>query len=295
MPISGTLPNSRIYILDSYLNPLPIGAIGEVFIGGIGVGRGYLRKPDLTAEKFIANPFIKKVDLILNQNFKLYRTGDLARYLLNGNIQFLGRVDYQVKIRGRRIELGEIESVLSSYKEIKQSVVLQKEHLDVNSENTGNKYLIGYYVSNMRYDEDDIMSYMRYKLPEYMVPSNLVYLDQFPLTINGKLDRKSLPQVKFISRNNYVAPRNKLEDKICRVWSEVLCIPKDKISVYDDFFKLGGNSILVIKLANKLNKQLDSKISIFDIFNNNTVDKLVKYLGQNAQNLIVTYDKTWNF
>ncbi|CAF3102918.1 unnamed protein product, partial [Rotaria sp. Silwood2] len=163
--------NMKIYVLDNKLTPLPIGSVGELYIGGVGLARGYLNRPDLTAEKFIANPFQSDVDKLQNKNARLYKTGDLVRWLPDGNLEYIGRNDFQVKIRGYRVELGEIESVLLSYEGIKQSAVLVKEHTDSDGVSTGNKYLVGYYVSDCKLDAVIVLNYLQARLPEYMIPN----------------------------------------------------------------------------------------------------------------------------
>ena len=202
----------------------------------------------------------------------------------DGNLDYIGRNDFQVKIRGYRIELGEIESALLNYQGIKQSVVLAKEHVDINGVPTGNRYLVGYYVSDSRLNEEDILTYLHLRLPDYMVPSNLVYLEKLPLTINGKLDRKALPEPEFTNRDSHVAPRNELEERVCKIWAEVLGLPEDKVGIRDNFFRLGGDSILAIKLMSQLNKGLKNTISVSAIFKHNTVETLICYLKQNFEN-----------
>jgi len=282
IPLNKPSLNSKIYILNSSLNLLPIGAVGEIYIGGIGVGRGYLNRPELTAERFIANPFQTKEEWQLAKNSRLYKTGDLARWLPDGNLEYVGRDDFQVKIRGHRIELEEIESVLRSYKGIKQGVVLAKEYNNTAGK-LDNKYLVGYYVSEVKLNEEDILNYLQTRLPDYMIPSVLSHLESLPLMINGKLDRKSLPEIEF-GNNNYVAPRNKLEKQVCNIWSNILGVPIEQVGIRDNFFRLGGNSLLAIKLTNKLNQELNSSISVSVIFKHNTVDKFIYYLQDNNRN-----------
>ena len=223
-----------------------IGAVGELYIGGDGLARGYLNRPDLTTERFLPNPFQTKAEREdkrygeNGRNARIYKTGDLVRRLTTGDLEYIGRNDFQVKIRGYRIELGEIESALSSYAGIVQSVVLAKDHLDQIGTKTGNKYLVGYYISNQKLNEDEIINYLSSKLPDYMVPHMLVQMDRFPLTINGKLDTKALPEPQFKSTLNYVAPRNEIESKMCSIWAEGLGLPSDNVGILSDFFKLGG-------------------------------------------------------
>ena len=266
--------NTTAYVLNNDLKPLPIGAIGELYIGGVGLARGYLNRPELTEERFIANPFQTEEEKKLAKNARLYKTGDLVRWLPDGNLEYIGRNDFQVKIRGYRIELGEIESVLSSYEGIRQSVVLVKENANIDGSSSGNKYLVGYYVAKAKLDEENILNYLQTKLPEYMVPSRLVYLEKLPLTINGKLDRNALPEGEFISGDDYVAPRNELESKICQIWADVLGLPEDKVGIRDDFFRLGGDSIVSIQLVSRLRQRLGLSISVKDIFSYKSIERL---------------------
>ncbi|BBB56340.1 non-ribosomal peptide synthetase [Candidatus Megaera polyxenophila] len=250
--------NVELFILDEKIRILPIGVKGEIYIGGKGLARGYINRADLTAERFIANPF--------GNGERLYKTGDIGRYLYDGNIEYLGRSDEQVKIRGYRIELGEIESNLNEFQGIRQSVVTVKEK-------NSNKYLIGYCVSDKKLDSAKIISYLESKIPEYMIPKYFVYIDKIPLTINGKLDKSALPEPE-INSENYVEARNELEVKVRKIWFELLSFAKDKISITDDFFRLGGDSIVSIQLVSKLRQELGLTVSIKDIFKHRTIQKL---------------------
>ncbi|NDA90049.1 MAG: amino acid adenylation domain-containing protein, partial [Alphaproteobacteria bacterium] len=272
--IGKPISNTNVYILNDMIEPLPIGAIGELYIGGVGLARGYLNKPNLTAEKFILNPFQSEEQKTQGKNARLYKTGDLVRSLPDGNLEYIGRNDFQVKIRGYRIELEEVEVALSAYEGIRQSVVLANEHKHVEGLSIGSKYLVGYYVSDVKLDEETILSNLQTKLPDYMVPSILVHIEKLPLTINGKLDRKALPVSKFTSKDSYIAPRNKLERKVSEIWAEVLGLFKDKVGIHDDFFKLGGDSIVSIQLVSRLRQRLGLTVSIKDIFNYKTIEKL---------------------
>ena len=280
VPIGRPISNSVAYVLDENYNPLPIGVVGELYVGGIGIARGYLNKPCITAEKFINNPFQSAADLRSEKNKKLYKTGDLARWLPCGNLEYIGRNDSQVKIRGYRVELEEIETVLSEYEGIKQSIVIVQENASVNGNNTGNKYLVGYYVSSNKLDERKIVSYLQAKLPEYMVPTALIHLEKLPLTINGKLDRKTLPKHRFTLNDSYLAPRNELESQVLQILEEVLGLPAGKVGIQDDFFNLGGNSIMAIKLLDKLNNYYNSSLKIIDIFINRSVELISSKLIQ---------------
>lgn len=270
--------HEKVYVLNRSLSPLPIGTIGELYIGGIGLARGYLNKPGLTAERFIPNPFQTKEEKLKGKNARLYKTGDLVRWLPDGNLEYIGRNDFQVKIRGYRVELGEIENSLLNYEGIKQCVVLAREHVIADGSSAGHKYLIGYYVSNSKLDEIEILNYLKGELPEYMVPSILIHLSALPQTINGKLDRKALPEPEFTANDHYIAPRNVLEGQLCSMWAEILHLPKDKVGVHDDFFRLGGDSILAIRLVSKINKDFNIQIKVRDLFE-------LKYVSKLAENI----------
>jgi amino acid adenylation domain-containing protein/non-ribosomal peptide synthase protein (TIGR01720 family) len=270
--IGKSIENEKFYILNGDLKLIPIGAIGELHIGGAGLARGYLNKPELTKEKFIPNPFQTDDEKLKGKNSRIYKTGDLVRWLPDGNLDYIGRNDFQVKIRGFRIELEEIESILLEYKDIKQCVVLAKERKKDNDEII--KYLVGYYVSDYKLDESKIINHLKQKLAEYMVPSILIHLDKLPITINGKLDTKALPDRDINVETNYIEPRNELEIKIQKIFSNILGIEKNKISIKDDFFMLGGDSIVSIQLVSKIREILGYTISIKDIFKYKTIELL---------------------
>ena len=254
--IGRPLADLKAYILDPSLNPLPIGAIGELYIGGAGVARGYLNQEKLTEERFIQNPFAEG---------RLYKTGDLVRYLADGNIEYIGRNDLQVKIRGFRIELGEIETRLAQYPDITQvSVQYYAEPKPI---------LAAYYVSPTPITDADLQAYLASSLPDYMVPNSFTHLGKLPLTVNGKLDRKALPIPTFKTQI-YVAPRNELEDSITHIWQELLQV--EKVGIEDDFFKLGGNSILAIQLIYRLKDKLSIHFQVADIFKYKTIGALLK-------------------
>ncbi|MDN3695552.1 AMP-binding protein [Chryseobacterium tructae] len=269
--------NTTTYILDSYNRLLPIGAIGELYLGGKGIARGYLNRKDLTEERFIDNPYQTAEQKEKEENARLYRTGDLVRYLPNGNIEYIGRNDFQVKIRGYRIELGEIESSLSQYPQIRKSVVLAKDNIN------GMKYLAAYYVSDAVLEGEKLTAFLSETLPEYMIPSSFIHLNSLPLTINGKLDRKLLPEPEFKGKNEYTAPMNDLQKELCKIYSEILGINPEYISIHDDFFKLGGNSIMAIKLISKIRMILEMQANVAMIFNYKTVASLSVALMENIQ------------
>lgn len=240
VPIGRPIANTQIYLLDSQFQPVPIGVAGELYIGGAGVGRGYLHRPDLTQEKFIPNPFSDF------QNTRLYKTGDLARYLPDGSIVFISRVDYQVKIRGFRIELGEINAVLQQHPGINEVIVIARE------DKPGDKRVIAYIVakSDQIPSVSELREFLKKKLPEYMVPSAFMFLPALPLTPNGKIDRKTLPAPEGDRPEMeaaYVAPRNPSEDTLANIWSEILGITR--VGIYDTFFDLGGDSLLVLQVV----------------------------------------------
>ncbi|MFK7033461.1 condensation domain-containing protein, partial [Flavobacterium oreochromis] len=264
-PIGKPFSNTQIYIGNK--NRLaPIGVYDRLHISGSGLSRGYLNKPELTAEKFIVNPFV--------EGTKMYDTGDLARWLPDGNIEFLGRADFQVKIRGYRIELGEIETSLSQFsQDIAQVVVEAKE---INSE----KVLVAYYTTreNKEIDKTNLREYLQSKLPEYMVPSYFVELETIPLTPNGKIDRKGLPSVsgEDLIRREYIAPRNATEEQLVTIWQEVLGV--ENIGITDSFFELGGHSLMAAQVLNKMHQRLSLQISFKDFFATPTIEGISKNL-----------------
>ncbi|MEH2331117.1 amino acid adenylation domain-containing protein [Nostoc sp.] len=264
MPIGRPLPNRTVYILDSYLQPVPIGVPGELYIGGVCLAKGYLNRPELTQEKFIPNPFSDA------KSERLYKTGDLARYLSNGNIEYLGRIDNQVKIRGFRIELGEIEAALNTHPQIQEAVVIVTEDIP------GNKRLVAYVVkSDESLTTNQVRQFLKQQLPEYMIPSSFVTLDNLPLTPNGKLDRKALPTPDGeISREHeYVAPRTAIEQILTNIWQQLLL--KEKVSIHDNFFEIGGDSILSIQIVSRA-KNSGLQITPKQIFQNQTIAELAR-------------------
>ncbi|MHC5714684.1 MAG: amino acid adenylation domain-containing protein [Nostoc sp.] len=269
VPIGRAIANTQLYILDSHFQAVPLGAIGELYIGGIGVARGYLNRPDLTAERFISHPF--------NEGEKLYKTGDLARYLADGNIEYIGRIDHQVKIRGFRIELGEIETLLAQHPTIQQTVVTARvDHPE-------NQRLVAYIVPHPEQTPttDELRHFLKQKLPEYMVPSAFVLLDTLPLTPNGKIDRRALPapeSTRLDTDNTYVAPRDQLEFKLTKIWSEILGV--QPIGVRDNFFELGGHSILAVKLFWQIEKIFNTNLPLAILFQSGTVEALAKIISQ---------------
>jgi len=272
--IGRPISNKRVYVLDEDGNPVPEGIVGELYIGGVGLARGYLNRPELTAERFIENPFATEEDKAQGYT-KLYKTGDLVRWLPEGNIEIIGRNDFQVKIRGFRIELGEIEHVLTAQGSIKQSLVLAKER-QTSAGTT--KYLAAYYISDLAIDDSVLKAYLSSRLPEYMIPSVFVHLEKFPLTANGKVDRNALPAPDFcVDERLYVAPKTALEATLCNIWQEILGL--ERVGVLDDFFRIGGDSILSIQLTSRL-QQKNLHCSVRDIFEHRCIERLATCLEQ---------------
>ena len=259
IPIGKPIINDTCYVLDKYMNLCPIGVSGELYVGGEGLARGYFKKPELSLEKFLPNPFVTEADITDSRNTRIYKTGDLVRWLPDGNMEYLGRTDFQVKIRGFRVELGEIESKLLEIADVNEAVVLALE--DENK----NKYLCGYYVLTKDLTEDTIKADLRKNLPDYMIPEFFIKLDSMPLTANGKVNRKALPEPNMDSlKEEYLPPATESEKIIANVWQDVLQV--DKIGIKDDFFKLGGNSLKVIRSVSQL--QLKGfKVEIDDFLN----------------------------
>ena len=277
IPIGKPVHNTQLYVIDNKLSLAPTGAPGELYIGGVGLARGYLNQPKLTAERFINNPFATEAD-IANGYTRLYKTGDLVRWLPDGNLEYLGRNDFQVKIRGYRIELGEIKNALTALPEISQAVVIERKRED-------NKYLAAYCIAtdtSISKDKDRITALtdglrqqLQATLPEYMVPATFTVIEHIPLTINGKLDRRALPAPEFINTDSYVAPRTETETQLCAVWAEVLGLKR--VGIHDNFFRIGGDSILCIQITSRL-RQKDLVLQVKDIFEAPTVALLAQRL-----------------
>ena len=267
--IGKAISNTSAYILDQHSQPVPVGVIGELYIGGAGLARGYLNRPELTAERFVPNLFATESD-IANGYTRLYKTGDLVRWLSDGNIEYIGRNDFQVKIRGHRIELGEIENQLAKLVGIKQSIVLAQTNKQINSQ-----YLVGYFVATElnTLSQEDLLTQLSTVLPDYMLPSILVELESLPLTVNGKLDRKALPNPEFVNEDTFVAPTSELEISLCNIFTDVLGLKM--VGITDDFFRIGGNSILAIHLVDKIIKETRLKLTVIDILVQRTIRGLI--------------------
>lgn len=269
VPIGCAIANTQIYLLDSYLQPVPLGVPGELYIGGAGLTRGYLNHPQLTNEKFIPNPF--------KSGQQIYRTGDLARYLPDGTIEFLGRVDDQVKMRGFRIELGEISFILAQHPSIKESLVLLRE------DEPENQRLVAYVLPHCDHKPviSNLKNFLQEQLPDYMIPTAFVLLDAFPLTPNGKIDRLALP-VPDTARFNlkeYVAPQTPVEDVLVDIWADILKL--ERVGIHDNFFDLGGHSLLATQLISRVHKILRAQLTLRDLFEEPTIANLSKILIAN--------------
>ncbi|WP_396643255.1 amino acid adenylation domain-containing protein [Methylomonas sp. 2B] len=267
IPLGKPLANTQVYVLDSELKPVPIGVPGELHIAGAGVARGYLNQPELTAEKFIANPFGAG---------KLYKTGDLVRWLDDGNLAFIGRRDHQVKIRGFRVEIGEIENALLSHPSVRNAVVLAQEH-------AGGKQLVACYQLGQAIDATELSRFLRERLPDYMVPAAWVELEEMPLTSNGKINRKVLEDrpVDLSARTHYVAPGNAVEATLSEIWRDVLDL--DQVGVQDNFFALGGHSLLAIQIVLRIKASLGVELPLSRFFEAADIQQLALAVAGGAQ------------
>jgi amino acid adenylation domain-containing protein len=266
--IGKPLSNLRIYILDAHNQPLPPGIPGELCIAGVGLARGYLHLPELTAQKFIEVELFGKVE-------RIYKTGDLAIWKDDGNLEYLGRIDEQVKLRGFRIELGEIESLLLQHSSVKEAVVILYQ-------SESNQSLIAYVTGIDPDFSSDLKKYLKSSLPDYMIPAQIIVLDKLPLTPNGKIDRKALPDPHVEIAGLYTAPRNEVEQKIAQLWSVVL--ERQEIGIHDNFFDLGGHSLLVIKLLNLIQEMFGQKLTLSSLFQNPTIAQLAEQISNKESN-----------
>jgi amino acid adenylation domain-containing protein len=263
--IGRPVSNTKAFVLDKNLQPVPVGVPGELYLGGEGLTRGYLNRPELTATRFIPNPF---------NAGRLYKTGDLVRYLPDGRLEYLGRTDHQIKLRGFRIELGEVEAVLRQHPQISDNIVLVRE------DEPGDRRLVAYLVTGEEIPIGDLRAFLRKKLPDYMVPSAFVRLDALPLTANGKVDRKALPQPEdptSRARNNYVAPRAELERSLVTIWQQLLRV--ETVGVEDNFFDLGGHSLLLVRLSQEIQNSLGLEVALVEMFEHPTVASLARHLS----------------
>jgi acyl carrier protein len=262
--IGSAIPTLYTYVMDNRLKLVPTGVAGELLVGGDGIGRGYLNQPELTGEKFVKNPY--------QPGERCYRSGDLVKRSAHGELEYMGRIDFQVKIRGFRIEVGEIENRLLKHEGIKETVVAAKES------GKGDKYLCAYIVSRGHVDTPELRKYLMKSLPEYMVPTYFVPLDKIPLTSNGKVDGKALPEPGIKAGEGYIAPGGPVEEKLVVLWSEVLGIEKDVIGIDANFFELGGHSLKATILVTKIHKELNVKLPLAEIFTTPTIRGLSAHI-----------------
>jgi thioesterase domain-containing protein/acyl carrier protein len=270
------IPDLKVYILDRNGQLAPLGVPGELYVGGAGVARGYLKRPELTAERFVVDPFTTK------QGSRLYRSGDLARYLPNRDLEYLGRIDDQVKIRGFRIELGEIESVLAGLPEVREALVVAREDVP------GERRLVAYLTTKTgeRPKDTEMRGLLQATLPEYMVPSAFVTLERFPLTPNGKVDRKALPRPDFqAERAGFVPPASATEKALANIWAEVLGIKQ--VGLHDNFFELGGHSLQTLRVVTAIHKQLGKTVQVGSLFTAPTILQLSRLLDESANGAVV--------
>ena len=276
VPIGRPITNTQVYVLDQRLQPVPIGVVGELYLGGAGLAREYLRRPELTAEKFVPHPYSAEAGA------RLYRTGDQVRWLADGTLEFVGRLDQQVKVRGFRIELGEIEATLGEQEEVKEAVVIVRE------ESAGEKHLVAYVVprtevQSIHQERAQLISRLRVhlqeKLPEYMIPTSFVLLDAVPLTPNDKVDRRALPapdEARPEQAGDFVAPSTPIEELLARLWAEVLRV--ESVGVHDDFFTLGGHSLLATLLVSRVRESFGVELPVRSLFETPTVRDLAGYV-----------------
>jgi acyl carrier protein len=272
LSIGGPISNTQIYILDGKLEPVPIGVPGEIYIGGAGVALGYLNRPELTAERFVADPFSA------DPRARLYKSGDLGRWRSDGNIDFLGRNDQQVKLRGFRIELGEIESQLARHARVKEAAVVAREDVP------GEKRLVAYVtVADPPPAVEELRAHLKVVLPEYMVPGAFVTLERLPLTTNGKLDRRALPipeQVAYASRE-YEAPQGEVEEILASIWQTLLKV--ERVGRQDNFFELGGHSLLATQAVLRSRSALSLDMPLRLLFEFPTITQLATQVGARRQ------------
>lgn len=281
-PIGKPIANDQVYVLDENNTPLPIGVPGGLYLAGAGLARGYLNRPDLTAEKFVPNPFS------VRGGERMYRTGDRVRWRADGDLEFMGRLDDQVKIRGFRIELGEIEAALREHGGVRQAVVIARE------DETRDRRLVAYFVPE-QVDEksengsrraeqriSELREHLLGKLPEYMMPSAYVQLEELPLNRNGKIDRKNLPQPdKDTPGQEYVGPRSATEETLCRIWQEVL--RREHVGIHDNFFKIGGHSLLAARVAARMRESFKLDIPLRRMFESPTIAQLAEVINKEPQ------------
>jgi non-ribosomal peptide synthetase component F len=265
--IGRPIGNTQLYVLDERMEVLPVGLVGEIYIGGAGVCGGYWERAELTAERYLPDPFSAS-------GARLYRTGDTGRYQRDGQVEYVGRLDEQVKVRGYRVELGEIEAELREQGTVREAVVILRE------DQAGSKRLVAYVVAEAKTSVSELRQSLQERLPEYMIPSAFVMLEEMPLTVNGKVDRRALPAPDS-SRPKlekvYVAPRNEREEKLAGIWSQVLGL--EQVGVHDNFFELGGDSIIIIKIIGKMT-QIGFEVTAKQIHDHPTVAELASAVSE---------------
>ncbi|RCJ27408.1 non-ribosomal peptide synthetase [Nostoc sp. ATCC 43529] len=277
IPIGKPIANTQLYILDQYLQPVPTGVVGELHIGGIGLARGYLNQPELTALKFIPNPFSKQA------GDRLYKTGDLVRFLPSGDIEYIGRIDNQIKIRGFRVELGEIEAVINQHPSVSASVAIVRE------DKPGNQNLTAYITlhPDKTLTISELRRFLQNKLLDHMIPTAFMILEAFPLTSNGKVDRRALPMPDALRPElevAYVVPQTEVEKTIASVWQKALNL--EKIGIHDNFFEIGGHSLLLVTVHSQLQEILNAELSTLDLFRYPTINSLAEYLSSSANKTV---------
>ena len=261
VPLGRAVANTRIYVLDEMFKPVPIGVSGEICVGGVGVGRGYVADPEKSAKGYIPDPFSEA-------GSRLYRTGDVGRYNIGGVIEYLGRIDQQVKIRGYRIELGEVETALHEYPMIEQAAVVavQREGAE--------KRLVAYVVVKEELNRSELREYLKEKLPDYMAPAVIMQLDELPLTANGKLDRKALPMPEVRTDVEYAAPQTEVEEILCGIWAEVLVV--ERVGIHDNFFDLGGSSLSAFRVISRIRRAMGIEAPLLSLFETGTISEFAK-------------------
>jgi amino acid adenylation domain-containing protein len=272
--IGRPISDLRVYLLDRYLQPVPVGMTGEMYVGGAGVTRGYLNRPELTAERFIRDPFSSEL-----AESRLYKTGDLACYLPNGELKYLGRIDNQVKIRGFRIELGEIEALLAQHPMVWECVVTVRE------DQAHDQRLVAYVVppSGASPAVSELRSFLQERLPDYMIPNAIVFLEALPLTPSGKVDRRNLPTPHLPNErtDNFIPPRTPIEQTLAQIWQEVLKV--EQVGIQDNFFELGGHSLLATQVVSRIGQLLKVKLTLRTLFNSTTLADLAGAIAQLQQ------------
>jgi aryl carrier-like protein len=274
------MANQTMYVLDAHREPVPLGAPGELYIGGLGVARGYFERPELTAERFVPDPFAGKA--WGDEAARMYRTGDLVRWSQDGRIEFLGRVDHQVKIRGYRIELGEIEAQLGHHPGVRECVVVLRE------ETAGDQQLVAFASAKngVALDAGEVKEHLRKVLPEFMVPAHVVVLEELPHTPNGKIDRKQLPSLQSVlgkrtAATAFVAAESDVEQRVLSVWQETL--GKDEIGVDDNFFDIGGHSLLVVRMHRRLKEVVvERPVSLTDLYRFPTIRGFAEFIASDG-------------